>query len=1230
MAFNAGEIVIELKAQDGGFTASVKNAGALLRQFKVDAEQTAKSVKRLEEHQFSLGTQFRNIVLTLGNLRFAMMDINDVFLRLPAAILKSAGALEQTQAMLAGLSTQLTKTAREAEGSANFDFITRMAQRAPFEIAALSNSFVKLKSAGIDPTAGSMQTLIDSVARFGGDSQTLQRASVAIQQMAGKGVISMEELRQQLGEAVPTAMRDMALGMSMSMAELTAAVSKGTVESTSALNKMFVIMSLRNRGAALELMDTWNGALAQLKTRWELAAKEIYDAGFGKAMRDIVTEVSTGLQSNDFRRFSLDVGQSLGSAVRTVSELAKSLYEMADVLKFVGLAWLSYKFATNFVVPSFEAMSRGASKLAKEYAISAQQSKAASAIAVASAASDARATMAAADSAVAASRYKIQQIEAEILAHRRLGAELAVQRANAIAANSSSFGRRTGIADPNTGQMVAPSTRLAAIAAESQANERAMQALQRELSSATVAHQVAATAAAGHASKVAAIENGALAAGRGMTALAAAGRAASTAFYALGGWATVLNVAIAAGAYFWATWESAADKAAKAGERALRAQKGLSNKEDLDRANTDLKEATDKLGQTQNAYNFALSNGWDKGTVAQQNEFKKLEAALRNGSARVSSLKTEVAAAEKAITERTSQDVAGVVIRASDRVADAVTAGSKAEMVALERAADERLKAAGNNPKLQKEIAKKLGDDLKAVVLKDAQQQLALLEASSKATKEQADKGVITASQAAIAIKEFDSKIVTAREAVRNAKRAMEDPVLLRPDPKPGVGAALVDPLEALLERLRAKNSEISTELNITEEALSGAERAAAVRARLDQEFIDGKYDSRKGKNVIPADSDRIAEAKRLATDGIMMQEAIKDRESFTRLMADLNPRYVEAVERLADPLSNKAGSEQTKTEKFLNSLGPERMAALAKSAGTTVEAIKEALGKSMVVDASGDFAKMATEAASIERGITVMTEAENKKRKLADLDVFRQRQQNRIDDLLLESGYTNEIAVMQGNLDKLISARTKEINQKPLTAMEQLQKDWADTTKAMDQATAGWANSTVDAFVESARTGKLQWKGLVESILADMLKLQIKKAIGGSITSLFSSMGSWFGNIFGFANGGIMTSSGAMPLRAYASGGIAKSPQVAIYGEGSMNEAYVPLPDGRTIPVTMSGGGQMPNVTVNVINQSGTQVNAKQSRPRMDGKQMILDVVLEGMSTPGPFRDSMKSMRGS
>jgi hypothetical protein len=79
------------------------------------------------------------------------------------------------------------------------------------------------------------------------------------------------------------------------------------------------------------------------------------------------------------------------------------------------------------------------------------------------------------------------------------------------------------------------------------------------------------------------------------------------------------------------------------------------------------------------------------------------------------------------------------------------------------------------------------------------------------------------------------------------------------------------------------------------------------------------------------------------------------------------------------------------------------------------------------------------------------------------------------------------------------------------------------------------------------------------------------------------------------------MSSQGAMPLSAYANGGVATGPQMALFGEGRHNEAFVPLPDGRTIPVTMrmpdysglQAGKQSSNVSItNRIELSGARGN--------------------------------------
>jgi lambda family phage tail tape measure protein len=132
---------------------------------------------------------------------------------------------------------------------------------------------------------------------------------------------------------------------------------------------------------------------------------------------------------------------------------------------------------------------------------------------------------------------------------------------------------------------------------------------------------------------------------------------------------------------------------------------------------------------------------------------------------------------------------------------------------------------------------------------------------------------------------------------------------------------------------------------------------------------------------------------------------------------------------------------------------------------------------------------------------------------------------------------------------------------------------------KQMEAATTRAFNGMTDALVNFVMTGKLDFRSLANSIISDLIRIQIQRAITLPLAKAMSSF-------FGFADGGVMTAAGPMALRTYASGGIANSPQLALFGEGSRPEAYVPLPDGRSIPVTMNGtgaGGDVFNISVSV-----------------------------------------------
>jgi hypothetical protein len=99
-----------------------------------------------------------------------------------------------------------------------------------------------------------------------------------------------------------------------------------------------------------------------------------------------------------------------------------------------------------------------------------------------------------------------------------------------------------------------------------------------------------------------------------------------------------------------------------------------------------------------------------------------------------------------------------------------------------------------------------------------------------------------------------------------------------------------------------------------------------------------------------------------------------------------------------------------------------------------------------------------------------------------------------------------------------------------------------------------------------------------------------------------------------GFANGGIVPGgglSGAVPVKGYANGGpVFKGPHIGIIGEGRYNEAAVPLPDGKRIPVDLRGAGEGMGSTNVTFNVSAVDAESVASLFARNGQELA-DVVM-------------------
>lgn len=147
---------------------------------------------------------------------------------------------------------------------------------------------------------------------------------------------------------------------------------------------------------------------------------------------------------------------------------------------------------------------------------------------------------------------------------------------------------------------------------------------------------------------------------------------------------------------------------------------------------------------------------------------------------------------------------------------------------------------------------------------------------------------------------------------------------------------------------------------------------------------------------------------------------------------------------------------------------------------------------------------------------------------------------------------------------------RFKAIVAKRKAAAEEERKILEDNMREAQRHADDFANSFSSAFDELIFAGG-KLSDVLKGLLKDLVRMALHKAILGPIAA---SLGGSVAGLFGFAKGGVMTGGGPAPLRSYAGGGIASSPQVALFGEGTRPEAFVPLPDGRNIPVKLEGGG--------------------------------------------------------
>ncbi len=205
-----------------------------------------------------------------------------------------------------------------------------------------------------------------------------------------------------------------------------------------------------------------------------------------------------------------------------------------------------------------------------------------------------------------------------------------------------------------------------------------------------------------------------------------------------------------------------------------------------------------------------------------------------------------------------------------------------------------------------------------------------------------------------------------------------------------------------------------------------------------------------------------------------------------------------------------------------------------------------------------------------------VKTEAQNAKNAIDEMTAAQQTSSTAIQDYIKAS--ETFVTDIQARIVDIASTIEQGIG----TAIQGV----VDGTLTASQAFGQFFENVGKAFLQMAA------QIIAKLIVINLLKAALGFMGGSGFGGMPSGVGLGDGtngivqNAFGSKFGTFGPNFGIPQL---AKGGIVTGPTTALIGEGGMNEAVVPLPNGRAIPVDMkgaSGGNVVSNVTVNVTNE--------------------------------------------
>jgi tape measure domain-containing protein len=326
----------------------LRNLGRAMGGVEAEARRAERAVESIGATKARANAQTRSLTSSVGQLRSALTGIG--VLTLARELYMASNALDSVER---GLTAAVGSNVAMRE---ELSFVRAEAERLGVSFRLLSEGYVQITaSAKGTALAGQASrdifTAIAESARVFNLSQEKTAGTInAVSQIISKGVVSMEELRQQLGDRLPGALQIAARSMNMTTAELMDLVGAGKLSATEFLPAF--AKGLRESAAAgVQLAASSPSAeVERMKNALFEMFATIGRSGFMEALAEQVGKLTTAMQDFVKSGAAQSVGSTLGTIIRNADLLVVALVTLYGARGLIAAATGFKTLATNILL----------------------------------------------------------------------------------------------------------------------------------------------------------------------------------------------------------------------------------------------------------------------------------------------------------------------------------------------------------------------------------------------------------------------------------------------------------------------------------------------------------------------------------------------------------------------------------------------------------------------------------------------------------------------------------------------------------------------------------------------------------------------------------------------------------------------------------------------------------------------------------------------------------------